>query len=653
MALTGAFNGTRVNDSTVATNWSRFQVGGGAPSSESPLAYQGGLSVNSQVKATTSSEGIDYDHSATASFDMSAAANRLWFVKIIVSDSFAINLTRGAEVGCGEGSGAFDRFVLSGSQSVLSVYDEYPAQGGYLITAVAPSQSDWQDVLAGTEEGPVGSPTQTAVDYFYGATRMSTGAAKSENLALDSIDIGTGLTITGTTPDANFKNFYFHDQNGDITNTTPTTSNRWGVATGSGEAVRAIGMLSIGNTGGTLTTFTDTAAVVTWPDAYTDVGLFGATFYCNNASNVHVMDSLLISEGAIDTGTNTVDTRADLIITGTTAGATFTSAATVNNFRNITLTSVCTIAGANYECQLLTPGSATIGTSATSTVIRTNSLANVACYQTLNTGTPDVSYTDFIQTGAGHAMLIDTAGTYTLDNLSFTGYGANDTAASALDVTLVSASNVTINLTGTTQPTVNDTAFTGGGVVVFVATVTLTVTVQNAAGVALPGVSIAVFETDGTPVTAWTTTDDLGQLVDSGVVQAIGAITIRVRQSSNTASFNASTGVATNIITTAADHKFNTADAILYDKNGGTVLSDLTDLTTYYVRNLSATTVSLHTTAAGAIANTGIRTLTPGSSETHLLNPVRYKNNNASSNIAADNVSLTITLVEDIIASDV
>lgn len=486
MALTGSFDGTRVNDSNSGTNWSRFQTGGGAPAAEAPLAYQGGLAVNAQVKASTSTEGIDYDHSGTASFDMTAAANRLWFVKIYISDAFDINLTRGAEVGAGSSSANFDRYVLSGTQSVRDVYTTYPSQGGYLITAVAPSVSSWQDALTGTEEGPVGTPDHTAVDYFYGACRMATGNAKSENLALDAIDIGTGLSITGTSPDANFKNFYYYDQNGDITNATPTNSNRWGVATGNGEAIRAIGMLSVGDSGGTLTTFTDTDAVVTWPDGYHDVGLFGVTFHCTNASNDFVVDSLLISEGSA----TTVDTRADFIVSGTTAGSSLTCGATINNFRNVTFTSVCTVEGANIECQLLTPGSATIGSSTTTTVIRTNAITSVACLQDFpDTDSTDISYVDFVQTGVGHAIEMSTVnGDYTLSNCSFTGYGADTSASSAIDVTAASGTT-TITLSGTVQPTYT----TAGATVNFVSSVPVSVTVQDGATDPIQNAQVAAY----------------------------------------------------------------------------------------------------------------------------------------------------------------
>jgi len=478
MALTPTFNGTRVNDSNSATNWARFQAGGGAPASEAPLAYQGGLAVNVQVKATTSTEGVSYDHSATASFDMTAAANRLWFVKLYLSDSFTINATRGLEVGVGSDSSNYDRFVISGSQALRTpVYAGYPARGGYVITAIAPSVSSWQDANVGTEEGPVGTADYTAVDWFYGACRMATGSAKSENFAVDSIDIGTGLTIYGDNAgDFTYKNFYYYDQNGSVTSSTFNNSNnRWGVSTGSGDAVIMRGKIIIGDSAGTnSSTFSDSTSVVTWPDGYSDVGLNGTLFYCNNASDSHTLDCLLISEGQ----ETTVDTRADIEVAGT-VGA-FTCAGTINNFRNATFTAAATLAGANIQCKLLTanttigpPGFPTIGSSTTTTTIRTNSAANEACVQDFpDSNSTKYSYIDFVQTGLGHAAELSTVGgSYQFTNLSFTGYNASNNQTDSAIYVSASTGTTTINLSGTNQPSYR----TAGATVTFVSSVSITV----------------------------------------------------------------------------------------------------------------------------------------------------------------------------------
>ena len=75
----------------------------------------------------------------------------------------------------------------------------------------------------------------------------------------------------------------------------------------------------------------------------------------------------------------------------------------------------------------------------------------------------------------------------------------------------------------------------------------------------------------------------------------------------------------TEVITISgfADHGFQTGDAVLYSAEGGTAISDLTNSTEYFVRRLSATTLSLHTTRQGAYGNTGVRNLTAAGTGQH------------------------------------
>lgn len=92
----------------------------------------------------------------------------------------------------------------------------------------------------------------------------------------------------------------------------------------------------------------------------------------------------------------------------------------------------------------------------------------------------------------------------------------------------------------------------------------------------------------------------------------------------NPAQFNTETGVngTTEVITTDAAHGFATSDAIYYNDKGGTETIGLTDGNQYWVRNLTSTTVSLHTSAADAGTDTARVNLTAsgtGLGETHEL----------------------------------
>jgi len=55
-------------------------------------------------------------------------------------------------------------------------------------------------------------------------------------------------------------------------------------------------------------------------------------------------------------------------------------------------------------------------------------------------------------------------------------------------------------------------------------------------------------------------------------------------------------------------------------KQGGAVNMGLTDATTYYVRNVTSSTISFHPTALDATNNTNITPLTSTGSETHYIN---------------------------------
>ena len=140
-----AFNGTRVNDSDAATNTGNWGSTGPAPASEFPLAYQvtSGTStgaVNKKINST-SLGGLDFDPLTGSPVDMTAAANRLWFVKTYVSDSFDLNATEGVRIGVGSGNAAYYFYCVAGTNANNTRFNNYPAQGGYLIFGLDPNIS--------------------------------------------------------------------------------------------------------------------------------------------------------------------------------------------------------------------------------------------------------------------------------------------------------------------------------------------------------------------------------------------------------------------------------------------------------------------------------------------------------------------------------
>jgi len=450
-AATVVFDGTRFSVVDSYTGWGNYGGSGAGGAAESPIAYQNALAANRKQSTTGGSlGGIDYDPAAGA-IDMTGSTRRLWFCKVIISDSFDCNTSEGLRVTIGSSSANTNKYNLAGSTATLDVYSQYPAQGGYILTAIDPTISTWPITTTGTIDN-------TAIDYFGVQGSWITGQAKAENIAMDAIDIGTGLTLTagdGGSTEGSYTDFVAFDQD--------VTTNRWGVCRGSGDAVFGWGLLTIGSA--TATEFLDTASVVTFTDGYHSRGLVGVEVALSNSSSIINDGALLIGEGTRN-GVDADDTRPDYTVTGTTVG-TADFSHTLRNFRDVTYTSVCEVDGGDIESHLLTQASAHIQNS----IIRTNALTSVACLQDPTFGvTSGIHDCDFVQTGAGHAIEIDTATSYTFTNLSFSGYGANTTDDAALDIT-ASSGTVTITLVGT-SPTYK----TAGATVVFNNDVTVTFT---------------------------------------------------------------------------------------------------------------------------------------------------------------------------------
>jgi len=431
-----ALDGTRVNASDTGgsgSGWGKVNISGPAPVAEAQNAYQNSLAVN--VKNTNTGVGnfggLDYDYSAVGSIDHTAATHPLAFLKIYVADFGALRTDEGVRARIGSSNTLYYYYCLAGTAANRSVFNTYPPQGGYILAAINPNIAAWREGTA-----PGGAPTLSATDYYAGLAVFTTGGAKSENFAVDAIDTGRGLKLTrgdaGST-EGNFQNFVTSDQD--------TLANRWGVVFTRAGVIFAIGKLTIGESG-TASEFIDTGTdILIFPDGYYGVGDVGVLFDITNASSTVTMSTSRIRGRGSST---TSDTRPDFVVSGTSG--TFAMDGTVlGNFRNITFTSVCGVTNADLECQLLTQASANLDNS----IIRTNSVTSVACLQDPTFGTStDLHDVDFIQAGAGHAIELSTAGTYTLTNITFSGYGADASDSAALDIT-AGTGTYNINYSGT------------------------------------------------------------------------------------------------------------------------------------------------------------------------------------------------------------
>ena len=450
------FDGTRFSVVDSYTNWGNYGGSGAGGAAESPIAYQNALAANRKQSTTGGSlGGIDYDPAAGA-IDHTGATRRLYFCKVIISDSFDCNTSEGLRVTVGSASTATFKYNLAGSTATNDAYLAYPPQGGYILTAIDVTESFWPITTTGTFD-------DTAVDYYGVQGSWITGQAKAENIAMDAIDVGTGLYLvggTGADPEANFTSYVEKDQ--DI------STNRWGCVSGAGANVAAWCVLRAGGA----IEFLDTTSVVSFKDGYHTAGLTGVLHELDTAASTFTMGALLIGEGKLY-NSGAIDTRPDYTVTGTTMTAAYNLTGTLRNFRNVVLNSKVDANGADIECQLLTQATAEIQNS----IIRCNALTSVAVLQDPTFGTTTGLHdTEFIQNGVGHAIEIDTAGDYDFTNLVFTdgtaAWGANTTDNAMIDVTVASGT-VNISVVGGTAAVTYKAA--GTTTVNIIAAVTVTV----------------------------------------------------------------------------------------------------------------------------------------------------------------------------------
>lgn len=419
---------TRVEDAETATGWT--SIGGGAGGAAEPsFPYQGGNLYNRKI---TSNRGFYYDPTLDSgtSHDMTSTAKRVWMVKAVVTDPAGLTATNGLEISIGSGTAAFHKYVITGTNSPVAAFDEYTPRGGLFIIPIDPN-------VAAYRASTSGSPVLTAVDYFALEANFDSSTAKSENVGLDAIDLGTGLTLQGgdgADPDGVYQDFVDTDEG--------TVNNRWGYASSVFGAVSLFfGNMTIGGTSATV--FNDSTGKILWLDGMFGAGWSKVTVDLQNAGTV-------VTDGSSHTGlgsTTTEDTRPDYEVTGT--AGTFTFTGVLENFRNIILNSASTVTGGIIECSDLTQGDSVIS----DTVIRTDSATGVATIDDANF--TNLTDTTFEQKGSGHVFEITTPGSYGFNNLKFSGYGADGTNSAV--VYNNSGGAVTINVVnGGDGPTVRN-----------------------------------------------------------------------------------------------------------------------------------------------------------------------------------------------------
>ena len=157
----------------------------------------------------------------------------------------------------------------------------------------------------------------------------------------------------------------------------------------------------------------------------------------------------------------------------------------------------------------------------------------------------------------GHAIIITTPGTYTFNDLTFTGFGVDESNTAA--VYNNSGGAVTINIAGGTSPTVRNGA---GASTTVVASVPVDVTViRQDTGAVVENARVRITENPGGAVVLEGLTNASGQLSGSFSGSTPQAITGRVRKASSSPFFK--TGDIIGTITSAG---FSVTVALILDE---------------------------------------------------------------------------------------
>lgn len=412
-----SFDGTRIDAGDALTNWTNW---GATATVETDYGYQNNICISCQVK--TAEVGEYLTDPSTVNYD---TTRRTVLFKVIQTNYVAID-GNGLQLYVGNDASNHYRYEIFSATT-------YPSLGGFQVVPIDPTISGFRTQTVGTMSD------NTTID-FYGIKSDASATAKAPNLGMDAVDYitnGTGLTWTSTGGD--FADFVSFD--------VGTSTNRYGIVTTKDDILYIAGVLTIGSS--TATTFTDSNQELVFPDGRFYDGFCGITLDLQNASTAVTLDNCVFRGiGSYGADGGTVDTRPILDISGTSGSASFDGCSFLNH-NQVNFTSVCSMDVGNIEAKLITQS----GAHLSNLTITTDSLTSVATIQDPTFGTTsglhDIS---FVQGGAGHAIELDTATSYTLTNIDFSGYGADTTDSAALDVT-ASSGTVTVNVIGGTSPT--------------------------------------------------------------------------------------------------------------------------------------------------------------------------------------------------------
>jgi hypothetical protein len=574
-------------------------IGGGAGAAKELVTYLQGIASGSRKVTATTSAGFWVNIGTTV--DMTTGDDKVWMIKILLYDYTDLNAT-GFRVRLGDTTAAYYEYLLADNASTgLGNALRYRAVGGvlggWLCEPLNPNVTAWRDFSSG-------SPSLTIVDEYAVTAALATGAAKSENIFMDAIDLGDGLWLVGgdsTDTDGTFEDFRSYDEG--------TSTNRFCHVTSKEGIFYVYGKLVIGRTSAatvTATEFTDSNATLVFPGGRVDAGWNGVECDLGNASTVVSMTNCTLNGRGRTNRKQYFDSISS--VNGTTDEITFSTA-----HGYFAGDAVLYSKEGGADAIGLTDATEYFIEVISSTVVNIHSTRQNA----LTAATP-VNLTAG-STGENHSF---TRRPDTRPDLTYTSTSGSATATGCTfnglrTITLRSV----VTHTGCTYLSCNSLALNGGSLDAC--------SIQDSTTNPGSAFITAATLTNITDCAFEKTTNDGGHAIEitsaAGSPYTFSGNTF-TGYGPNRASFiTSAAGVdgSTEVITTDAAHGFSDGDEVYYEKHGGSASIGLTDSARYYVNSITTTTLSLHRSKNNALADTNRINLTASGTETHYLYSAR------------------------------
>lgn len=393
-------NLTRLHD--LEGSLTSVAIGGGAgAAANTDIFIQNAQSLGRRLSNVTLSGFLIDDGAGN---DLSAASMHLG-VWIWVTHYAAVTALR---IRCASNSGSanYDEHIVPLTQ--------YPKLGGWIRV--------WLDISRTPDATGGTALDEASVRYVGPVLSLPTVGGNAANVILDAIDYGTkGLTLTGTS--GVWQDFLTADEG--------TQNNKYGVVYSLASVIYCLSRLTLGTASSLV--FNDSNFVIIFPEqTLVESTYMGITIDLQNAStNIDWSGAVINSPGTV---------KGDIVVTGT-SGTFDVINSTLNALRIITLTSTCTFTKVTFQlCGLITQSSSVISTCAI-----TNASGAVAI---LSNDPSKISNCTFTSDGTGHAIEINTAGTYTFTGNTFSGYAASNGTTGNEAIYNNSGGSVVLNIAG-------------------------------------------------------------------------------------------------------------------------------------------------------------------------------------------------------------